>query len=525
MRKNMPVHDRETVVDEDQCLVSTTNLKGVILDCNDQFVAVSGFEKEELIGQAHNLVRHPDMPQAAFKSLWDNLKDGKPWMGIVKNRTKDGGYYWVDAFVTPVWENGKIAAYESVRTKPSQDAVSRATQVYEQLNKGKSISPAKGLIGQVVERWPIGLLFAVFTVALTLLSGLGLGTTVAAGLVAFILGLSTFAIKTNSERNTYALAASIYKDELAAYIYTGKRGPEANVEFAFLAQSAQRKTILERVDLSAQLVRQNVVTMSNRADDLDRDASALDKQLQSVAVAINELTASFEEVADTTKNSAQKTDSILTMVEQGKTVLSSSVKAVNDLASTVNNSSDHIEAVAKDSAEIGSVLEVIRGIAEQTNLLALNAAIEAARAGEQGRGFAVVADEVRTLAQRTHESTGQIDTMIARLQASVQQAVSSMSAGGEFATAGVDTVQKTQQELDQILSEVHLVSNGAMQIADATKQQANVANEINANISELGVLSSDSRDRGIELSKACHEVTNLADDQLSVVNRFRSKAR
>lgn len=136
-----------------------------------------------------------------------------------------------------------------------------------------------------------------------------------------------------------------------------------------------------------------------------------------------------------------------------------------------------------------------------------------------------MADEVRTLAQRTHESTGQIDTMIARLQASVQQAVSSMSAGGEFATAGVDTVQKTQQELDQILSEVHLVSNGAMQIADATKQQANVANEINANISELGVLSSDSRDRGIELSKACHEVTNLADDQLSVVNRFRSKAR
>lgn len=288
-----------------------------------------------------------------------------------------------------------------------------------------------------------------------------------------------------------------------------------------MAQNAQRRTILERIDLSAHMVRKNVMAMSNRADDLDKDGSALDKQLQSVAVAINELTASFEEVANTTKNSAEKTDSILTLVDQGKAVLTDSVKAVEDLASTVNNSSDYIEAVAKDSAEIGSVLEVIRGIAEQTNLLALNAAIEAARAGEQGRGFAVVADEVRTLAQRTHESTGQIDAMIARLQSSVQQVVDSMSAGGAFAAAGVDSVQKTQQELDQILSEVHLVSNGAIQIAEATKQQANVANEINANISELGTLSSDSRDSCIELSKTCLDVTSLADDQLSVVNRFR----
>lgn len=521
MRKNLPVYDHETTVNEGECLVSTTNTKGVILDCNDQFVTVSGFEKDELLGQAHNLVRHPDMPQAAFQSMWDNLKGGKPWMGIVKNRTKDGGFYWVDAFVTPVWENGQIAAYESVRTKPAADAVSRATEVYELLNKGKSLNFAKSMAEQLLSRWPIGSTFAVFTFALLMLNGLAVTSSIFYSLVAFLVGLSTFFIKNSAEVKAQKIAEQIYKDDIAAYIYTGKKGSAANIEFALMAQNAQRRTILERIDLSAHMVRKNVMAMSNRADDLDKDGSALDKQLQSVAVAINELTASFEEVANTTKNSAEKTDSILTLVDQGKAVLTDSVKAVEDLASTVNNSSDYIEAVAKDSAEIGSVLEVIRGIAEQTNLLALNAAIEAARAGEQGRGFAVVADEVRTLAQRTHESTGQIDAMIARLQSSVQQVVDSMSAGGAFAAAGVDSVQKTQQELDQILSEVHLVSNGAIQIAEATKQQANVANEINANISELGTLSSDSRDSCIELSKTCLDVTSLADDQLSVVNRFR----
>lgn len=199
MRKNLPVYDHETTVNEGECLVSTTNTKGVILDCNDQFVTVSGFEKDELLGQAHNLVRHPDMPQAAFQSMWDNLKGGKPWMGIVKNRTKDGGFYWVDAFVTPVWENGQIAAYESVRTKPAADAVSRAIEVYELLNKGKSLNFAKSMAEQLLSRWPIGSTFAVFTFALLMLNGLAVTSSIFYSLVAFLVGLSTFFIKNSAE--------------------------------------------------------------------------------------------------------------------------------------------------------------------------------------------------------------------------------------------------------------------------------------------------------------------------------------
>lgn len=525
MRKNLPVYERETLVNEGQCLISTTNLKGVILNCNDQFATISGFSEEELQGQAHNLVRHPDMPQAAFQGLWDNLKQGKPWMGIVKNRTKDGGFYWVDAFVTPVWENGEVIAYESVRTKPAAEAVKRATLAYASLNKGKKLHSFTRFSKQFLQSWPLGLMFSAFTALVAFSSGLQFAYSLFFCLVAFILGVFSASVKTRSRSRVSDIASKIYDDDLATYIYTGRTGPEARIEFAFLVQSAQRRTILERVGLSAKSLRENVNTMSSHAGNVGKDADSLDRQLHSVAVSVNELTASFEEVAGTTKASADKTDNILSLVEQGKSVLSTSVDAVDNLANTVNNSTDYIQAVAKDSGEIGSVLEVIRGIAEQTNLLALNAAIEAARAGEQGRGFAVVADEVRTLAQRTHESTGQIDAMIARLQSSVQKAVDSMLSGSEFADIGVNTVQKTQQELDQILSEVRLVSDGAIQIAQATQQQSGVVNGINENVSGLSSLSSDSKERGVELNQRCRDLMALADDQLSVVDRFREKTR
>jgi methyl-accepting chemotaxis protein len=237
---------------------------------------------------------------------------------------------------------------------------------------------------------------------------------------------------------------------------------------------------------------------------------------------MNEMSTSFDDVAKTTRAASEKTEHILKTVNHGQTTLTGSVLAVENLAATVTNSAALVEALANESQEIGSVLAVIRGIAEQTNLLALNAAIEAARAGEQGRGFAVVADEVRTLAQRTHESTGQIDSMIARLRDSVQQAVDSMSEGEEYARKGVDTVKETQLELEEILSEVSGVADGAIQIAAATEQQSLVANEINLNISVLSQLSAQSKQRGYMLEEQCEQVNHLVADQLSIVERFRA---
>lgn len=120
MRQNMPVTNQEKTFSKDEKLITTTDLKGKILHCNDAFVKISGFDKSELIGSPHNIVRHPDMPKEAFKIMWDTLKQGKAWMGLVKNRCKNGDFYWVDAYVTPVTEGGKVIGYESVRTVPNK---------------------------------------------------------------------------------------------------------------------------------------------------------------------------------------------------------------------------------------------------------------------------------------------------------------------------------------------------------------------------------------------------------------------
>lgn len=120
MRNNQPVTDREKPFVGKDKLISVTDKQGNIIECNDAFVEMSGFSRDELIGQPHNIVRHPDMPVAAFKVMWTHIKDGKPWMGVIKNRCKNGDFYWVDAYVTPMTQDNEIIGYESVRLSRSE---------------------------------------------------------------------------------------------------------------------------------------------------------------------------------------------------------------------------------------------------------------------------------------------------------------------------------------------------------------------------------------------------------------------
>lgn len=137
MRNNGPVSNTERTFPAHQRLISATDIQGKILYCNDEFVAISGYSRAELIGSDHNLVRHPDMPPAVFEVMWRYLKAGKSWMGVVKNRCKNGDFYWVSAYVTPVFDDGKLTGFESVRVKPTAEQVAQATALYERLRTGR----------------------------------------------------------------------------------------------------------------------------------------------------------------------------------------------------------------------------------------------------------------------------------------------------------------------------------------------------------------------------------------------------
>jgi len=240
-----------------------------------------------------------------------------------------------------------------------------------------------------------------------------------------------------------------------------------------------------------------------------------------VATSINEMSSTVHEVAQNAETAAAGASEADSQTEKGKQIVSSTVSSIRTLASEVEKASQVIAQVEKDSEEIGSVLEVIRGIAEQTNLLALNAAIEAARAGEQGRGFAVVADEVRNLASRTQESTQEIQEMIERLQKGSREAVTAMVSGQEQAEQTVEQASQAESSLSEISSAVAQINEMNAHIAEASRQQGEVVEEINKNIVNITQVADDSANGADQLSTASQEMANLAVNLESQVSRFK----
>ncbi|NLC99593.1 MAG: HAMP domain-containing protein [Gammaproteobacteria bacterium] len=295
-----------------------------------------------------------------------------------------------------------------------------------------------------------------------------------------------------------------------------------DVAIAFNNMSERFQTALHDVDRSAEQLaaaseETSVITV-NTSESMQKQQN----EISQVATAMNEMHATANEVARSASQAADAARHADEEAALGRDVSLQTIDAIESLASGVESATAVIEALAKDSEDIGSVLDVIRSIAEQTNLLALNAAIEAARAGEAGRGFAVVADEVRTLASRTQQSTQEINDMVARLQSGAGQAVEAMETGRVQARAGVEQTLKTTACLESIVSAIHTINDMNVQIASAAEEQSAVSEEITRSVVAINDLTTETTDGAMQTTQASHEVARLASALQDMLERFRT---
>lgn len=524
MRQTLPITDREVELPRDINILSTTDPKSYITYINPDFIQISGFSEAELLGQPHNIVRHPHMPSAAFADMWATLKSGRSWMGLIKNRCKNGDHYWVNAYATPIVQDGVTVEYQSVRTKPEPQHVRAAEALYAQLRAGKALKkPWLQLslsLRLILQIWAALLLVAVatsFVVALPL-TGLLTMTLLTGVLSSLAIAVRLAPLKALTER-----ARAIADNPLSQSVYTGRQDELGAIEFALRMLQSETGALVGRMADASNKLGGFAQKLLEEIESSNRATGEQQARTEQIAAAVTQMAASVQEVAHNAHQAADAASKADHETLMGQALVTDTRDAITELEGAIGRAAAVIHELEGQSKEISKVLDVIRGIAEQTNLLALNAAIEAARAGEQGRGFAVVADEVRSLAARTQKSTTDIQGMISALQERARTAVMAMEQSGAQANSSVAHALQAANALNGISQRVNDITDRSAQIATAVEEQGAVSDDIHRSISQIRDTATRNVELGHNTENSAASVSRLSSDLSVLARQFWEK--
>lgn len=534
MKNNGPVTQHEVYFNGLDDLVSVTDLQGKIRFVNDDFVQISGFTREELIGSDHNLVRHSDMPPAAFKDLWHTVKRGENWRGIVKNRCKNGDHYWVEAFVSPIFKNGNIVGFQSVRSEPSKEQVSQAESLYQRMLANAGLDLPK-------PSWLKRLTFSHYFFTANLLCFIALALSGALGytqkhhiitaLSAFttaILLLNCWIMKTrifDSIHQVDGVLRKMSEGDLSATISLARNDEIGKLMQTSKMLQARYKTILSEVVSTSQCVVSDADSVSSSSVEMQEQMTEQASHTSQIASAMTEMAATVQEVAENTGLASQTTLQMQQHVTRGDELIAVGLDNMSRFLQELDGTINQIAQVSEQSKDIALVIDTISNIAEQTNLLALNAAIEAARAGEQGRGFAVVADEVRNLAKRTQNATQDIRSMLESLHQGVQNSANRIADNNVSAKEAFNGVTQARETFADILGQVSRVNDMSTQIAIASEQQSSVVREMNHSVEVINEKSGFTEERASQLQHRAQLLSKQALDLREQLADFKISSK
>ncbi len=355
----------------------------------------------------------------------------------------------------------------------------------------------------------------------SLLIGVGLGIAVVSLL---IIAANFIAKSVTSSVNDVVIALnemSVGHGDLSKRISTKSNDEIGKLVTTFNEFVNHLQTLIKETIQVSNVIAADAKQLYENADSSEQNIMQQRENIFLVATAVNQMSSTAKEVANNAAAAANATQQATTETHTSHSIVSNNIKTIDALANEVQGASTVIQNLKIETESIETVLHVIKSIAEQTNLLALNAAIEAARAGEQGRGFAVVADEVRTLAQRTHNSTQEIESMIARLQSKANNAVEVIDRGMNLANISVQNSQSAGESLSHILSAVEVINEMNLQVASAAEQQNKVSEAVNASIEHIGSLADGTVEYAQQTATASRQVAAHANQLDTLVGKFK----